>query len=94
VEIVANGQLAYERAMEEKAAENEFDVILMDMHMPVLDGYKATRRLRDGGYRGRIIALTANAMEGDSDKCLAAGCDVYLSKPIPKGRLIEAIARD
>jgi signal transduction histidine kinase/CheY-like chemotaxis protein len=94
VEIVANGQLAYERAMEEKAAENEFDVILMDMHMPVLDGYTATRRLRDEGYRGRIIALTANAMEGDSDKCRAAGCDVYLSKPIPKGRLIEAIAGD
>ncbi len=92
VEIVANGLLAYERALEAKSAGNAFDVILMDIQMPVLDGCAATRRLRDAGYRGRIIALTANAMEGDAEKCLAAGCDLYLSKPIRKRRLIEEIA--
>ncbi len=92
VEIVGNGLLAYERAIEAKSAGNPFDVILMDIQMPVLDGYAATRKLRDAGYRGRIIALTANAMQGDAEKCIAAGCDIYLSKPIPKRRLIEEVA--
>ena len=92
VEIVGNGLLAYERAIEAKSAGSPFDVILMDIQMPVLDGYAATRKLRAAGYRGRIIALTANAMQGDAEKCIAAGCDIYLSKPIPKRRLIEEIA--
>ena len=94
VEIVGNGLLAYERAIEAKSAGSPFDVILMDIQMPILDGYAATRKLRDAGYRGRIIALTANAMQGDAEKCIAAGCDIYLSKPIPKRRLIEEIASD
>ena len=94
VEIVGNGLLAYERAIEAKSAGSPFDVILMDIQMPILDGYAATRKLRDAGYRGRIIALTANAMQGDAEKCIAAGCDIYLSKPIPKRRLIEEIAGD
>ncbi len=93
VEIVEDGQAAIEQALAARDAGHPYDVILIDMQMPVLDGYAATQRLRGQGYRGAIVALTAHAMAHDRDKCLAAGCDDYATKPIDRRQLIATIEK-
>jgi CheY-like chemotaxis protein/anti-sigma regulatory factor (Ser/Thr protein kinase) len=90
VELADNGRMAMECV---QADPDYFDLIFMDMQMPELDGYGATRRLRDWGYQRPIVALTAHAMDGDRQKCLDAGCNDYTTKPISRPILIELAER-
>ncbi len=76
----------------EKATSGLYDVILMDVYMPVLDGFAAARKLRQQGVKTSIIALTANAMKGFEEECLAAGYSGYFSKPIDLDRFMEMMA--
>ncbi len=93
VTIAANGREAVEHALTGLGEGRPFQVILMDMQMPELDGYGATARLRSKGYSGWIVALTAHAMATDRDRCLAAGCDDYLTKPINRELLLSTVHR-
>jgi len=83
------------RAAVEKALSGGYDLILMDVQMPVLDGYEATREItaRLGADRPPVVALSAHAMKGDSDLGLACGMDDYLTKPISRAKLLKALAR-
>ena len=78
-------------------AERPFDAVLMDVQMPVMNGFEATSairaRERDTGRRTPIIAMTAHAMSGDRDRCLSAGMDGYVQKPIQPAELFAAIER-
>ena len=82
-----NGKDAYDRAL-----AGDFDVVLMDMQMPVMDGYQATSKLRQAGYEKTVIALTANTMIGDKEKCRDAGCDDFIPKPVEIDSLLQTLA--
>ena len=86
--IVSDGKEAFEQAK-----TNSFDLIFMDIHMPKMNGYEATRAIRKEKITTPIFALTADAMQGDDQKCLDAGCDGYLTKPIDRERFFETLKK-
>jgi CheY-like chemotaxis protein len=77
----------------EKELGKEFDVILMDIHMPVLDGHEAAQQLRAQGFTRPLVALTAAHMKGDMDRCFESGFTAYLGKPLDQGRLYDCLTR-
>ncbi|MDZ4686997.1 MAG: PAS domain-containing protein [Planctomycetaceae bacterium] len=93
ITIVGNGAEAVEAVHRSAAELQPIDLVLMDMQMPILNGYEATQRLRSEGFAGAIIALTAGAMEGERTKCLAAGCTDYLPKPLDREQLLRTLRK-
>jgi CheY-like chemotaxis protein len=92
VDIAENGRIAVEKVRAAERADAPYDLVVMDIQMPEMDGHAATRALRSGGYTRPIIALTAHAMSTDRDRCLASGCDDVATKPIDRRALLALIS--
>ena len=93
VGLAGNGLSALEMARAARDAGQPFDLVLMDLEMPGLDGLEATRRLRDEGFRMPIIVLSAHAMPEDRCDCLRSGCDGHVSKPVEWANLFGLMGR-
>ena len=91
--LANNGREAVDLAIAAQRQSRAPEVILMDMQMPIMDGYEATAKLRELGWRGAIVAITAHAMRGDRERCTQVGCDDYLSKPIDRDILIQTVRK-
>ena len=91
MDISDNGQIGLDAYAAARGSEMPYDLVISDMQMPVMDGYEAARRIRALGSTTPIIALTAHAMSSDRARCLDAGCDEYLTKPINREEVIRTI---
>ena len=92
VDEAGDGKTGYEMALQSQADGRPYGLILMDLIMPVMNGVQATRELRRAGWHGPVVALTAHALEGDRERCLEAGCDDCLGKPVT-GKQLELVVR-
>ena len=91
VEIAGNGREAVEKF---SSSPDDFDIIFMDIQMPEMDGMEATKEIRRRGYAEiPIIALTAHAMKGDREKCIEAGMDDYITKPVKRENVFEILEK-
>jgi CheY-like chemotaxis protein len=98
VDSAENGEIAAKafESVREDAIQgrlNKYDLVIMDIRMPICDGYEASRLIRQSGYTGPIIALTANHFPDERERCLNAGCDDFYSKPIDRLSLLRAVQR-
>ena len=92
-ETAENGRLGVDAVAAARDRGERFALILMDMQMPVMDGPDATRAIRELGDDTPVVAVTANAMAEDRERCLAAGCDDFLTKPIDRTALADTVTR-
>jgi CheY-like chemotaxis protein/anti-sigma regulatory factor (Ser/Thr protein kinase) len=93
LDIVGDGQQALEKYCAASADNQPYDLVVLDMNMPVMSGYEFARRLRSDKFATPIIALTASAMIGDRERCLEAGCTSYVAKPIDWSLLEAEVQR-
>ncbi|MBL6757673.1 MAG: response regulator [Planctomycetes bacterium] len=93
VDFAVNGLEGFQRITAVAGSDEAFNVVFMDMHMPVQDGYTTARCLKEHGGAPPIIALTASALKEDRDRCIDAGCDAYLPKPVDNALLDSLLAR-
>ena len=91
VDQAENGKIASEKGLEASEKGQPYDIILMDIMMPIMDGYDATALLRSKGYKGIIIALTASSDEGSREKCSKVGCDDIINKPIQQDAFLSTL---
>lgn len=92
VHTVSDGAAAVDSARQQIQNGNPYDLVLMDMQMPGVDGFEATRQIRQMGYQQPIIALTASSLPADRQTCIDAGCDDYVAKPFDFQPLLDMIA--